>query len=71
MAKKSDNASKTTDYSAMSKSDLESTLQTTQQDLLESRRSHAAGELVNPRVLRSYRKTIARIKTALAAKEEN
>jgi ribosomal protein L29 len=46
-------------------------------DLLESRKSHAAGELVNPRVLTVQRRGIARLLTALssanksAVKEEN
>lgn len=43
----------------------------------ESRRSHQMGELVNPRVLRTQRKSIARSLTAIrnaeiaATKEEN
>lgn len=46
------------------------------QDLFESRRSHRAGELVNPRILRTTRKEIARLMTAkraaeLAGKEGN
>lgn len=40
-----------------------------QQDLLEARRSHAGGELVNPRVLRATRKEIARIHTQIRASE--
>ena len=36
-----------------------------QQDLLEAKRSHAGGELVNPRVLRATRKEIARLHTAI------
>lgn len=38
-------------------------------DLLEFKRSHAAGELVNPRVLTSTRKDIARLLTAIRAAE--
>ena len=40
-----------------------------QQDMLEAKRSHAAGELVNPRVLTHTRKEIARINTAIRAAE--
>jgi len=36
-------------------------------DLTDSRRSHAQGELVNPHVLTTQRKEIARIKTAITA----
>lgn len=39
------------------------------QDQLEAKRSHAAGELVNPRVLTHTRKEIARIHTAIRAAE--
>ena len=41
----------------------------TQNDLLEAKRSHAAGELVNPRVLTHTRKEIARLSTAIRAAE--
>ena len=40
-----------------------------QQDLIEAKRSHAAGELVNPRVLTSTKKEIARLHTAIRAYE--
>lgn len=40
-----------------------------QSDLLDSKRSHAAGELVNPRVLTNTRKEIARLHTAIRAAE--
>lgn len=49
--------------------DLRAELASKQNDLLESRRSHRAGELVNPRVLRTTRKEIARLKTAIRAAE--
>ena len=39
----------------------------TRQYLLEARRSHAAGELVNPRVITKTRKEIARLNTAIRA----
>ena len=38
-------------------------------DLLEAKKSHAAGELVNPRVITSLRKDIARLLTTINAKE--
>ena len=41
-----------------------------QQDLLDSRKSHRAGELVNPRVLGTIRKEIARLHTAIRAAEQ-
>lgn len=44
-------------------------LSTKQNDLLEARRSHAAGELINPRVLTSTKKEIARLHTAIRAAE--
>jgi ribosomal protein L29 len=40
-----------------------------QGDLHEAKRSHAAGELVNPRVLTHTRKEIARLNTAIRALE--
>jgi ribosomal protein L29 len=36
-----------------------------QNDMIEAKRSHKAGELVNPKVLGGYRKQIARIKTQI------
>lgn len=44
-------------------------LVTKQQNLIASRRSHRAGELVNPRVLGTTRKEIARLHTAIRAAE--
>lgn len=38
-------------------------------DLLEARRGHRAGELVNPRAITVTRKEIARLKTAIRAEE--
>jgi ribosomal protein L29 len=40
-----------------------------QNDLFEAKRSHAAGELVNPRVITNTRKEIARLHTAIRAAE--
>lgn len=48
---------------------LKSELATKQTELNEARRSHAAGELVNPRVLTQTRKEIARLLTAIRAEE--
>jgi large subunit ribosomal protein L29 len=49
--------------------DLTSELQAKQSDLLEAKRGHRAGELVNPRVITTTRKDIARLKTAIRAEE--
>ena len=40
-----------------------------QQDLVDARRSHRAGELVNPRVITTTRKQIARLHTAIRVAE--
>ena len=48
---------------------LQEELVTLRADHQESRRSHRAGELVNPRVLTHTRKEIARISTAIRAAE--
>lgn len=40
-------------------------------DLLQAKRSHAAGELVNPKALRSLRKEIARLLTQINNKKES
>ena len=49
--------------------ELQTKLATAQNDLLEAKRSHAAGELVNPRVITKTRKEIARLSTAIRAAE--
>ena len=49
--------------------DLRKDLAAKSDDLLQSRKSHRAGELVNPRVLGSIRKEIARLQTAIRAAE--
>jgi len=49
---------------------LRADLAAKQQDLLDSRKSHRAGELVNPRVLGTIRKEIARLHTAIRAAEQ-
>jgi ribosomal protein L29 len=48
---------------------LKEELQAKLSDQLDARKSHAAGELVNPRVLTSLRKEIARLHTAIRAAE--
>lgn len=62
-------ADKKVNYSAMSLSDLQAALAQKHNDMLESKRSHRAGEMVNPRVLTATRKEIARINTAIRAAE--
>ena len=49
--------------------EMKAELQSKRNDLLEARKSHAAGELVNPKVLSVYRKDIARLLTQINAKE--
>jgi ribosomal protein L29 len=49
--------------------DLKKELAEKRNDLLQAKRSHAAGELVNPKALRSLRKEIARLLTQINAKE--
>lgn len=49
--------------------ELQKDLATKQADLIESRKSHRSGELVNPRVLSTTRKEIARLHTAIRAAE--
>lgn len=39
-------------------------------DLLEAKKSHRAGELVNPKVLSGYRKKVAQIMTKINAEKE-
>lgn len=69
-------ATKTTKKASAKKADevktidqLRTELQTKLQDQLEAKRSHASGELVNPRVITSIRKDIARLHTAIRALE--
>ncbi|MBC7512419.1 50S ribosomal protein L29 [Candidatus Saccharibacteria bacterium] len=49
---------------------LEEQLVAKRTDLFEARKSHAAGELVNPRVISRYRKEIARVLTLINAQKE-
>jgi len=48
---------------------LEEQLVQKQTDLLEAKKSHRAGELVNPRVITGYRKDVARILTQINAEK--
>lgn len=50
--------------------DLKQDVAAKRKDLLEARRSLAAGELVNPRVISTYRKEIARMLTEINSKEQ-
>ena len=49
--------------------ELRAELAAKRQELLDSRRSHKAGELVNQRALGQIRKEIARLLTAIRAQE--
>ena len=49
--------------------DLKKEVTEKRNDLLQAKRSHAAGELVNPKALRSLRKDIARLLTQINEKE--
>ncbi len=49
--------------------ELKKDLAAKHKDLMDSRRSHHAGELVNPRVLGTIRKEVARLLTAIRAAE--
>lgn len=55
---------------AMTVADMHNELATKRADLLEAKRSHAAGELVNPRALTATRKEIARLLTQIRAAEK-
>ena len=49
--------------------ELKKNLAAKQKDLVDSYRSHRAGELVNPRILGTIRKEIARLHTSIRAVE--
>lgn len=48
--------------------DLHAELASKRNDLIEAKRSHAAGELVNPKALTDLRKDIARLLTKINQK---
>lgn len=58
----------TKDLRSQNVTELNDTLKTVKADLAEAKRSHAAGELVNPRVLSMFKKTIARVQTLIVEK---
>ena len=60
---------KTTKQTVPTLEELATQLATKQTDLHEAKRSHAAGELVNPRVITQTRKEIARLKTTIRQQE--
>ncbi len=60
---------KTTKQTAPTLEELTAQLQEKRTDLHEAKRSHAAGELVNPRVITQTRKEIARLKTSIRLQE--
>lgn len=67
-------AEKTTKKAAPKKAEtkelsLNEQLAAKRSDLLEARKSLAGGELVNPQVIKSYRKEIARLLTKINAQE--
>lgn len=49
--------------------ELKKQLSEKRHDLIEAKRSHAAGELVNPKALLAIRKDIARLLTQINEKE--
>lgn len=51
--------------------DLKKELAEKRNDLLQAKRSHAAGELVNPKALLSLRKEIARLLTQINNTKES
>jgi len=51
--------------------DLKKELAEKRNDILQAKRSHAAGELVNPKALRSLRKEIARLLTQINNTKES
>lgn len=70
-AKATKKATKSTQKATEVKSleQLTADLAAKQNDLLEAKRGHRAGELVNPRVITLTRKEVARLKTAIRAEE--
>ena len=58
----------TEDLRKQSVAELNDALTTVKADLAEAKRSHGAGELVNPRVLSMFKKTIARVQTLIVEK---
>lgn len=63
-------APKKTASKAMSEKTLQEQLTEKRTDLLEAKKSLRSGELVNPRIIASYRKDIARLLTKVNAEKE-
>lgn len=55
------------ELSKLSQAELNEKLVELRSDYINTKKSHAAGELANPRVLTKTRKAIARVKTLIAA----
>lgn len=70
--KKTTKKSAPVDLTKKTVAELQSELVTTQTDLVETKRSHAARELVSTVRIKELRRQVARIKTAISlkAKEE-
>ncbi len=64
---KSSKAKAATELKSMGQ--LQTELVAKRSDLLDARKGHKAGELVNPRTITLTRKDIARLKTAIRAEE--
>ena len=62
---------KKVDYTGKSLEDLQKLLAEKRQEQLDTKKSHLSGELVNPRVLATTRKEVARIMTAINANQES
>ena len=60
---------KNTEIKSMSESELRERIQTEQESLTKLRFSHAVTPIENPSRIRVMRKTVARLKTELRAKE--
>lgn len=69
MAEKKTTAKKAAPKKDVKELTLAEQLVAARKDLLDAQKSHKAGELVNPQVLKEYRRTIARIMTKLSAQE--
>jgi len=57
---------KVKEFRDKSTEELLTDLATKQRELVEMKREHAAGEVPNPRTIRTLRRDIARIKTVVA-----
>ena len=60
---------KNSEIHAMSESELRERIQTEQESLIKLRFSHAVTPIENPSRIRVMRKNVARLKTALRAKQ--